>query len=136
VKRRCPAGSKFFSKILFMQVPARKVVFRGTWPRRFAFPFLSATVKEEIMRKLALGIGAAALLTAAAAAPAMAQVGFYAGPYGVGVGVGAPAYYDCGYYGYPCGYYDYYGGPDIVVGGGWGGWHNGWHHGWHGHFHR
>ena len=49
------------------------------------------------MRKLALGIGTAALLTAAAAAPAMAQVGFYAGPFGVGVGVGAPAYYDCGY---------------------------------------
>ena len=63
------------------------------------------------MRKLALGISAAALLTAAAAAPAVAQVGFYAGPFGVGVGVGAPAYYDCGYYGNPCGYYDYYGGP-------------------------
>ena len=47
------------------------------------------------MRKLALGIGTAALLTAAAAAPATAQVGFYAGPFGVGVG--APAYYDCGY---------------------------------------
>jgi hypothetical protein len=86
------------------------------------------------MKKLALGIGAAALLTAAAAAPAMAQVGFYAGPFGVRVG--APAYYDCGYYGYPCGYYDYYGGPDIVVGGG--GWGGGWHHGWnggHAHFH-
>ena len=54
------------------------------------------------MRKLALGISTAALLTAAAAAPAMAQVGFYAGPFGIGVGVGAPAYYDCGYYGYPC----------------------------------
>jgi hypothetical protein len=75
----------------------------------------------------------------------MAQVGFYAGPYGVGVGVGAPGYYDCGYYG--CGgYYVYYGGPDVVigggvigggvVGGGWGGWHNGWHHGGHGHWHR
>jgi hypothetical protein len=56
----------------------------------------------------------------------MAQVGFYAGPFGVGVGVGAPANSDCGYYGYPCGYYDYYGGPDIVVGGGWHG------HPWHG----
>jgi hypothetical protein len=59
----------------------------------------------------------------------------------VGVGVGAPAYYDCGYYGYPCGYYDY-GGPNVVIGGGWGpGWHVGWHGGgWHGghaaHFHR
>ena len=83
------------------------------------------------MRKLALGIGTAVLLTAAA--PAMAQVGFYAGPFGVGVG--APAYYECGYYGYPCGYYDYYGGPDIVVGGG--GWGGGWDRGWHGghHFH-
>jgi hypothetical protein len=49
------------------------------------------------MRKLGLGIGTTVLLTAAAAAPAMAQVGFYAGPFGVGVGVGAPAYYDCGY---------------------------------------
>lgn len=86
------------------------------------------------MRKLALGIGTAALLTAAAAAPAMAQLGFYAGPFGVGVGVGAPAYYDCGY-GYPCGgYYDYYGSPNVVIGGGWG-WHHGWHRGWHGHFH-
>ena len=45
------------------------------------------------MKKLALEIGTAALLTAAAAAPAMAQVGFYAGPFGVGVEVGAPAYY-------------------------------------------
>jgi hypothetical protein len=82
------------------------------------------------MRKLALGIGTAALLTAAAAAPAMAQVGFYAGPFGVG----APAYYDCGYYNYPCGYYDYYGGPNVVIGGWGGGWHRGWHHGWHGHY--
>jgi hypothetical protein len=92
-----------------------------------------------MMRKLALGIGTAALLTAATAVPAMAQVGFYAGPFGVGVGVGAPAYYNCGYYGYPCGgYYDYYGGPDIVVGGGWGGGWRGGHDGWHGghaHFH-
>ena len=32
------------------------------------------------MRKLALGISAAALLTAAAATPAVAKVGFYAGP--------------------------------------------------------
>ena len=88
------------------------------------------------MRKLALGISATALLTAAAAAPAMAQVGFYAGPFGVGVGGGAPAYNDCGYYGYPCGYYDYYGGPNVVVGGGWGpSWHGGWHGGHAAHFH-
>ena len=87
------------------------------------------------MRKLALGISATALLTAAAAAPAVAQVGFYAGLFGVGVGVGASAYYDCGYYGNRCGYYDYYGGPNIVVGSGWDGWRGGgWHDG-HAHFH-
>jgi hypothetical protein len=63
------------------------------------------------MRKLALGIVAAATLLVAAA-PAMAQVGFYAGPGGVGIGIGPPAYY--GYpYGY--GYYDYYAGPGVVV---------------------
>jgi len=60
------------------------------------------------MRKLALGIVAAATLLAAAA-PAMAQVGFYAGPGGVGVAVGPP------YYGPYDGYYDYYGGPGVVV---------------------
>jgi hypothetical protein len=71
------------------------------------------------MRKLALGILAAATLLTAAV-PAMAQVGFYAGPGGVGVGVGAP-YYN----GYPDnGYYDYYGGPGVVV-------RPGWHHHWH-----
>ena len=37
------------------------------------------------MKKLALGIAAAAVLMSAA--PAMAQVGFFAGPGGVGVGV-------------------------------------------------
>jgi hypothetical protein len=117
-----------------MQVPEKGDMFRGTSSRRFAFS-LCAQSQEELMRKLALGLGTAALLTATAAAPAMAQVGFYAGPFGVGVG--AAAYYDCGYYGYPCGYYDYYGGPDIVVGGGFGGWHGGgWNHGWHGHYRR
>jgi hypothetical protein len=60
------------------------------------------------MRKLALGIVAAATLLTVAA-PAMAQVGVYAGPGGVGVQVGTP------YYGYPNGYYDYYGGPGVVV---------------------
>ena len=59
------------------------------------------------MRKLALGIAAAAALLTASA-PAMAQVGFYAGPGGVGIGVGGP-YYD--------GYYDYYGGPVVVEAG-------------------
>jgi hypothetical protein len=51
------------------------------------------------MKKLALGIATAVLL-ATAAVPAMAQVGFYAGPGGVGVDVGAPAPYyldNCGY---------------------------------------
>jgi hypothetical protein len=88
-----------------------------------------------MMKKLALGIATAVLL-ATAAVPAMAQVGFYAGPGGVGIDVGAPApyYYDnCGYYGCGGGYYDYYGGPNVVVGGGeWGG---GWNGGWHGHGH-
>jgi hypothetical protein len=84
-----------------------------------------------MMKKLALGIATAAVLMGAAA-PAMAQVGFYAGPGGVGVGVGAPGSYygDCGYYNNCGGYYDYYGGgPDVVIGGGGGGWHG------HPHFH-
>ena len=72
------------------------------------------------MRKLALSIVAAGALLAAAA-PAMAQVGFYAGPGGVGIGV-AP-YYG---YGHPRGYYDYYG-PGVVV-------TPGWHHRWHRHW--
>jgi hypothetical protein len=60
------------------------------------------------MKKLALGLVAAATLLTAAV-PAMAQVGFYAGPGGVGVGVGAPY-----------GYYDYYGGPPgVYVAPGW-----------------
>ena len=71
------------------------------------------------MRKLALGVVAAATLLAAAA-PAMAQVGFYAGPGGVDVGVGAP-------YGYRP-YYDYYRGPDVYVAPGWR-YHHG--HRWH-----
>ena len=81
------------------------------------------------MKKIAIGVlTAAALLTAAPAA--MAQVGFYAGPGGVGIDVGPPVpYYRCGY-GYPCdrGYYDYYGGPGVVVRPGWR--HDGWHR-WH-----
>ena len=52
------------------------------------------------MKKIALGLVAAAAVFAAA--PALAQIGFYAGPGGVGVGVGAPGpYYRCGY-DYPC----------------------------------
>ena len=79
------------------------------------------------MKKIALGvIAAASILTAV---PAMAQVGFYAGPGGVGVGVGVPGpyyNYNCGYPNYPCDrtYYDYYGGPGVAVGVG---------PGWHGH---
>jgi hypothetical protein len=85
--------------------------------------YLCEQRKEDLMRKLALGIVAAATLLAAAA-PAMAQVGIYAGPGGVGVGVGVPG----PYYGYPNGYYDYYGGPGVVVTPGW---HRRWHRHWH-----
>lgn len=67
------------------------------------------------MKKTALGILAAATLFTATAVPAMAQVGFYAGPGGIGIGVGPPVYgYD-----YAPGYYDYYGGPGVVVTPGW-----------------
>jgi hypothetical protein len=68
------------------------------------------------MRKIALGLVAAATISAAAftAAPAMAQIGFYAGPGGVGIGVGVPGpYYDCGYYGCGRHYYNYYDGPAV-----------------------
>jgi hypothetical protein len=85
------------------------------------------------MKKLALGLVAAA--TIFTAVPAMAQVGFYAGPGGVGVGVGVPGpYYSCGYPNYPCDrtYYDYYGGPGVAVGVG-PGWHGHWHGGGHWH---
>jgi hypothetical protein len=81
------------------------------------------------MKKLALGVATAAVLLSAA--PAMAQVGFYAGRGGVGVELGAPGYYDYGGCGpYNCGgYYDYYGGPNVVIHGG--AWHG--HHSWYGH---
>ena len=64
------------------------------------------------MKKIALGILAAATLFTAA--PAMAQVGFYAGPGGVGIGVGAPGPYygDCGYHGCR----RYYDGPVVTFG--------------------
>ena len=84
------------------------------------------------MKKLALGVATAAMLLSAA--PAMAQVGFYASRGGVGVEVGAPGYYDydgCRPYGC-AGYYDYYSGPSIVIGGG--GWHD--YGRIHGHYHR
>ena len=73
------------------------------------------------MRKLALGIVAATALMAVSA-PAMAQVGFYAGPGGIEVGVGPPAYGTA-----PYGYYDYYGGPNVVVAPRWHHWHH-WHY--------
>ena len=73
------------------------------------------------MRKLALGIVAATALMAVSA-PAMAQVRFYAGPGGIEIGVGPPAYGPA-----PYGYYDYYGGPNVVVAPGWHHWHH-WHH--------
>jgi hypothetical protein len=66
------------------------------------------------MKKIALGIVAAATLFTATAVPAMAQVGFYAGPGGIGIGVGPPVYED--YYGPR--YYDNYG-PRVVVTPGW-----------------
>lgn len=70
------------------------------------------------MRKLALGLIAAATLLGAA--PAMAQVGFYVGPGGFSVGFGAPYYA-------PYGYYDYYGGPYITPAWRYHHWHH-WHH--------
>jgi len=50
------------------------------------------------MKKLALGLVAAGALFTATAVPDMAQIGVYAGPGGIGVGVGAPGPY---YYGRP-----------------------------------
>jgi hypothetical protein len=75
------------------------------------------------MKKIAIGLVAASALFAAA--PAMAQVGFYVGPGGIGVGVPGPYYDGCGYYGCRH-YYDYSGGPGVVIGAP--GWHRGWHH--------
>jgi hypothetical protein len=75
------------------------------------------------MKKIALGIVAAATLFTATAVPAMAQVGIYAGPGGIGIGVGPPVY--DGYYGSR--YYDYYGGPGVVVTPGYGHYRH-WHH--------
>jgi hypothetical protein len=52
--------------------------------------------KEAIMRKFAIALVAA--ITVGATLPAAAQIGFYAGPAGIGVGVGSPGYYDYGPY--------------------------------------
>jgi len=50
------------------------------------------------MRKFAIALVAA--ITVGAALPAAAQVGFYAGPGGISVGVGSPGYYGHGPYYY------------------------------------
>jgi hypothetical protein len=104
---------------------------------RFSEVGVQQIERRLVMKKLALGIAAATVLLSAA--PAMAQVGFYAGHHGVGVEVGAPgpyypepSYDGCGQYGYGCsGYYDYYEGPSVDIGGG-----GGWHRGMHVHGHR
>jgi hypothetical protein len=85
---------------------------------------LKSLQKEVAMRKIVLGVAAAGALFAATAVPALAQVGVYAGPGGLGVELGAPGYYYgaypyYGYYDYAPGWNDYYA-------------HPGWH-GWYGH---
>jgi hypothetical protein len=75
-----------------------RIAFQGTTCSVDAF--LSVERKEALMRKLALGVIAAATLLTAVV-PAMAQIGFYAGPFGVGVG--GPYWGDRPYGGY---YYD------------------------------
>jgi hypothetical protein len=71
------------------------------------------------MKKLAFGAIAAAALVAATAAPALAQVGVYAGPGGIGVDLGTPGYNRGGPY---RGYYNYAPGSRAYR-----------HHGWSGH---
>jgi hypothetical protein len=97
------------------------------------FSLSSAWSMEALMRKLVLSIAAAAALLTAAAAPAMAQFGVYAGP-----GFAPPLWWGYGYnaLGYPNGggypggggYYNYSGGPytgagyqDYYGGPNWGG---------------
>jgi hypothetical protein len=66
------------------------------------------------MKKIALGLVAAA--TIFTAVPAMAQVGFYAGPGGIGFQFGPPHryYYDYDYGYTPYRYYDYDSGPVVT----------------------
>jgi hypothetical protein len=66
------------------------------------------------MKKIALGLVAAA--TIFTAVPAMAQVGFYAGPGGVGFQFAPPHryYYDYDYGYTPYRYYDYDSGPVVT----------------------
>jgi hypothetical protein len=90
-----------------------RTAFRGT--TYSADAFLSVEEKEALMRKLALGVVAGATLLTAAV-PAMAQIGFYAGPFGVGVG--RPYWGDQPYGGYyydapPA--YDYYDAPPAYL---------------------
>jgi hypothetical protein len=84
------------------------------------------------MRKLALGLVAAGALVTATALPAAAQVGVYAGPGGIGVGVGPVGVGPGPYYDGPYrdGYYDY-AGPGYR-GPGWSDGHRRWHNG---HYH-
>jgi hypothetical protein len=64
------------------------------------------------MRKLAIALVAA--ITVGATLPAAAQVGFYAGPSGIGIGVGAPGYYDHGPYYYQHRHYHHWRHGPIV----------------------
>jgi hypothetical protein len=136
-----PVHAKIFSPSRFCSIKSCERAACSS-ARTFSEQHLSPRVffvrseGEFRMKKLALGLVAAA--TIFTAVPAMAQVGFYAGPGGVGVGVGVPGqYYNCGYPNYPCDrtYYDYYGGPRVAVGVG-PGWHgHGGHYGHGGHWH-
>jgi hypothetical protein len=74
------------------------------------------------MRKLTLGAIAAGALVAATAVPALAQVGVYAGPGGIGVDIGTPGHS----YGGPYHGYDNYA-PE---------WRAQRHYGWYGHHHQ
>jgi hypothetical protein len=74
------------------------------------------------MRKLAIALVASIMV--GMAVPAVAQVGFYAGPGGIAVGVG-PGYYGSPYYGYSGPYYGYDGGPY---------WHHRHYYRWHHHY--
>jgi hypothetical protein len=108
-----------------MELCGGATTHRGTKPSPIAFLLLTSKTRNRqrrmVMKKLMLGLATAAVLLTAV--PAMAQVGFFAGPRGVGVQVGGPGYY--GGYGAPYnGYYDYYNGPGVVIGG---------HPGWRGH---
>jgi hypothetical protein len=67
---------------------------------------LRVRLRRKMMKKLALGLVAAGALFTATAVPAMAQIGVYTGPGGIGVGAPGPYYYGRPYYPYD-GYYNY-----------------------------